>query len=107
MRIMSDFIARSFAPNTTLLKININIFFIFFKSNFPFITNHPSTVCQIFDHLRPVVVVPQSRKHGQAGEVLSDGLRHVSQHVNHHLCGELAWRDVRWTVAAAEKKKMF
>lgn len=61
---------------------------------------------KIFDHLRPVVVVTQSWKHRQVGKVLSNGLGHVGQHVNHHLCGELAWRYMRWTIAAAEICKM-
>lgn len=44
-------------------------------------------------------MVPQGWIHRQVGEVLSDGLGHVGQHPDHDVGGELAWRDVRWTIA--------
>lgn len=57
-------------------------------------------------YLRPVVVVTQRRINGQVGEVLSDGLSHVSDHLDDRVCGELTWRDVRGAVPAWEARQM-
>lgn len=45
-------------------------------------------------YLRPVVVVPEGRIDRQVGEVLPDGLRHVTDHLDHRVRRELACRDV-------------
>lgn len=55
-------------------------------------------------YLRPVVVVSQGGVDRHVGEVLSDGLRHVTDHLDHHVCGELGWGDVRRTVTVREGK---
>lgn len=49
-------------------------------------------------------MVSQGRIDCQVGEVLSDGLGHVTDHLDHHICRELIWRDVRWTVTGGEGK---
>lgn len=50
-------------------------------------------------------MVTQSWKHRQVGEVPSNGLGHVGEHVNHHLCGELARRYMWWTVAVTAEMR--
>lgn len=40
----------------------------------------------------------------QVGEVLSDGLSHVTDHLDHYVCRELTCRDMRWTVTVREGK---
>lgn len=49
-------------------------------------------------------MVPQCGVNGQVGEVLSDGLGHVSDHLDDRVCGELTWRDVRGAVTRREAK---
>lgn len=61
---------------------------------------HPT----MLNYLRPVVMVTQGRIDCQVGEVLSDGLGHVTDHLDHYICRELIWRDVRWTVTGGEGK---
>lgn len=39
----------------------------------------------------------------QVGEVLSDGLGHVTDDLDDYVCRELIWRDVRWAVAERGK----
>lgn len=56
-------------------------------------------------YLRPVVVVSQRRIHRQVGEVLPDGLGHVGNHLDHHVCRELISGDMRWTVTGGEDKQ--
>lgn len=53
-------------------------------------------------YLRPVVVVPQGGINHHVGEVFPDGPGHVTDHLDHHVCGELAYRDVRRTVTGGE-----
>lgn len=36
----------------------------------------------------------------EVGKVLSDRLRHITDHLDHGVRGELVHRDVRWTVPA-------
>lgn len=50
-------------------------------------------------------MVSQRRIHRQVGEVLPDGLGHVGDHLDHHVCRELIWRDMRWTVTGGEDKQ--
>lgn len=49
-------------------------------------------------------MVTQGRIDCQVGEVVSDGLGHVTDHLDHYICRELIWRDVRWTVTGGEGK---
>lgn len=64
-----------------------------------------STSHLLLCYLRPVVMVSQRRIHRQVGEVLPDGLGHVGHHLDHHVCRELIWRDMRWTVTGGEDKQ--
>lgn len=43
-------------------------------------------------------MVSQGWIDGQVGEVVPDGLGHVTDHLDHDVCRELGWGDVRWAV---------
>lgn len=50
-------------------------------------------------------MVSQGRIDRQIGEVLSDGLGHVTDHLDHHVCRELIWRDMRWAVTGGQGRQ--
>lgn len=58
----------------------------------------------IKSYLWPVVMVSQGRIDCEVGEVLSDGLRHITDHLDHCVCRELVQRDMRWTVTVRDGK---
>lgn len=47
-------------------------------------------------------MVSQGRIDCQVGEMLSDGLGHITDHLDHQVSRKLVCRDMRWTVTGRE-----